>query len=231
MSNISDRIRERVGEHVASSYNISQVNETLLADVMRHVTYLNKLIKEFSEMDEARLVQGIRVRVKFESDHDNTAFAETADRVSAKLKECSVLSNIWFNEIAAENKKTATLDLFHHPELEENDTCVPKKNLHLDSADESVIQPASPGSKAPAKQVKKVFKDPSRATSTLGFNTISKELFEKLKKKREEDDEHILITQIFDFLQKKAFISDRYGAILSDYDKLELVLRVCERYQ
>lgn len=213
------------------SYNIYGVNDLLVTELLTHVTYLNSLIKSFGRLQEPSIIKRTRMQLQFNSDQDNRAFEERSKRILQKLKECSLLSSQFLTDKYERIANPRGLDEFYHPELDEKDTCVPKKNLHLDGIENFGQDKSVSPIKSPQKFFAKNSKDEVRPNSALRGITSTTKLYSEIKRKREEAEECVLVREIFQLLQKKAFISDRYGSTISDYDKLELVLRVCERYE
>lgn len=224
MEQVADRERVRALEHVTCSYNIGGRNEALFRELLLHVAHLNELVKACSHMQEAKILRRERIQLKFDTDSHAQQFDATSARVLEKLRACSAMGSQWFSDSYSRGPGAPSLDVFHHPELAEP-LYAPKKTSHLDSADE----PDSP--KQPTPDKPSALKPPTLIASGPRAGPATAALYAQVGKRQTEAEEDRLVADVFGLLQQKAFISDRYGAALSGYDKLELVLRVCERYQ
>lgn len=232
MADVADKVRVSVHDRVSGSYNIASCNELLVNEVLLHVAYLNKLLKKLDQMQETKILKRSRMQVKLDSDHDTKKFEDYAAKLLKKLEECSTMSNQWFTDKYERKERGQKLDVFYHSELAEDalDTLA-KTNApdsdHNGQNYQNSLKIARQADHPPANTEQAAVKDELKGKA-------SAQLYSHIAKKRgetEEAEERRLVSEVFHLLQQKAFISDRYVASLSDYDKLELMLRVCERYQ
>lgn len=230
MTDLAETVREQVLDGVTYSYNIAAKNETMQQDLMLQVGQLNEIYKVIGELQECEILVKSKYLLKFDGEKDLEELVARSKAMNQKLKECIKMRAYWYQDVHDKETAKRTLDVFHHPELEEMPP-EPLRNLAGLKDQENLITPASPNrSTSPTRNSPQAPVHTPRPSFEASMGTSTTKLFAEIKRKREEAEERKLVAEVFDLMQKKAFISDRYGMSMSNYYKLELILRVCERY-
>lgn len=225
-----DNVRSRVTNKISVSYNILAINQTLMNELRKHSIYLNKLGSSFGLLQEAQIVKSSRLRYKFETDAEEEKFIARREVISSKLKECSSMNVLSAPAPSEKCLKFVTLDEFHHPELDEKEINSSRKPRSPRTPDSNLSnQLSSPKITSPMRRLRQPIKLFEGHDSFI-LKPSSSKLGTNARRQVSMNQERVLIAEIFQLMQEKAFISQRYGAGLPEIDKLELILRLCKGY-